>query len=85
MTSGELASTSRVAAMPSRSGMRTSIRTTAGSSSSHLVDRGAPVGRFADDLDRVVAREHRLQARAHEVVVVHEQDADRSVAHAPSP
>ena len=52
---------------------------------SHLVERGAPVGGLADDLDRVVAREHRLEAGAHEVVVVHEEDADRLVAHAPSP
>ena len=84
LTSGDVDSTSRVAEMPSRSGMRTSMSTTSGSG---LAPPRAPRARrgLADDLDRVVAREHRLEAGAHEVVVVHEQDADPLVAHAPSP
>jgi hypothetical protein len=28
----------------------------------HLIERGAPVGGLADDLDGVVARQHRLEA-----------------------
>ncbi len=41
--------------------MRTSIRTTSGASSIAPLDRRAPVGRLAHDLDRLVAREHRAR------------------------
>ena len=58
------------------------MRTTAGAEA-RLLERGASVRRLADDLDRLVAREHRLEAGAHEVVVVHEEDADRRLAHGP--
>jgi hypothetical protein len=41
----------------------------------------APVARLANHRDRIVAREDRPQAGAHQAVVVDEQDPDRSVVH----
>jgi hypothetical protein len=43
--------------------------------------RVASIRGLADDLGRLVAREHGLEAGAHQVVVVHEGDADRRLAH----
>ena len=63
--------------------MRTSISTTSGRRARARVDGRAPVAGLADDLDARVARQHRAQAGAHQVVVVDEQDAD-GVAHAVS-
>jgi hypothetical protein len=50
-----------------------------------LLDGAAAVARLADDLDRLVAREHRLEAGAHEVVVVDEEHAHPPWTHAPLP
>jgi hypothetical protein len=47
-------------------------------------DRGAAVARLRHDLDRVVGREHGLQAGPHQVVVVDEQDLHFRSGHAPS-
>ena len=71
---------SRVAAMPSSSGMRMSISTTSGSRRPALWIGLVAVGRLADDLDVGMVLEHEPEAGAHERLVVGDQDAD---AHAP--
>jgi hypothetical protein len=47
--------------------------------------RSTAVTRLADDFDSVVTGEDCLETRTHQVVVVDEQHAHRSCAHAPSP
>jgi hypothetical protein len=48
------------------------------------LDRGEAVGRLAHHLDRLVAREDRLNPSAHQLVVVDDEDPDRR-AHPRSP
>src|SRR5262249_9949656 len=48
------------------------------------LDGRAAVSGLADDLDALVAREDGFQARAHEVVVVDEEDPNRRLRHAAS-
>ena len=71
-----VATISRVAAIPSRPGMRTSIRTTSGRCSRTPRARPAPSAASPTTSHAVVAREDGREAGAHEVVVVDEQDAD---------
>ena len=70
-----LASSRRVASMPSSSGMRTSISTTSGCEAPRLRDRLEPVGGLADDLDVLLGLEDHAEARPHERLVVDDQDA----------
>ena len=76
LTSGETASSSRVAAMPSRPGMRTSISTTSGRSSIARSTAARPSG--ASPTTSIVSslESTAVQAGAHQVVVVDEEDAD---------
>ena len=62
--------------MPSSCGMRMSISTTSGRCRSTAREHAAPVVGLADDLDALRAGQHHPQPRAHERVVVDEQDAD---------
>ena len=66
----------RVASMPSRSGIRTSIRTTSGCSPPHLLERLAAVRGLADDLDVLLRLEDHPEPRTHERLVVRDQHAN---------
>ena len=71
------------ASMPScwnDGGIRMSVTTTCGVSSSAACDQLVEVGRLADDLDAGREAQQRLHARAHEQVVVGQHDADLTVA-----
>ena len=63
--------------MPSSWGMRMSMSTTSGWWASTAPQHLAAVVGLADHLDALGAGEHHPEARAHERVVVDEQDADR--------
>ena len=56
--------------------MRMSISTTSGFSRRHMLDRLQAVDRLADDLEVVLGVEDHLEPRAHERLVVGDQDAD---------
>ena len=72
----------RVASMPSMTGMRMSIRTTSGVSSLRARHGLGAVACLADDLDPGFCLEDHPEARAHERLVVGEEDADhRSLAY----
>ena len=66
--------------MPSSSGMRMSMSTTSGRSSSARSTASAPSARLADDLQVVLGVEDHPEPRAHERLVVGDQDADAHAA-----
>ena len=74
----------RVAWSPSSSGMRMSIRTTAGSKPGGLVDRLEPVARLGHHLDVLLACEQHPKAGAHHRLVVGDEHADRHGRSSPS-
>ena len=71
-----LASSRRVASIPSSSGMRMSISTTSGLSAADLLDGVEPVGGLAHDLEVVLGVEDHAEAGAHERLVVGDQQSD---------
>ncbi len=73
---GSSAVTRRVASMPSSPGMRMSISTTSGLQLACLLDRLAPVGGLADDVDVGLGAEDHPKPGADEALVVGEQNAD---------
>ena len=65
-----------MAATPSSTGIRMSISTTSGRYSHRCPDAGRPVGGLTDHLDVIGPLQQRPDARAHQVLVVDDQDAD---------
>ena len=76
---------SRVASMPSISGMRMSMSTTSGSSSRAMLDGLRAVVGLADDLEVVLDLEDHAEARAHEGLVVGDEDAQHGAVIARPP